>query len=426
MAEYPLEDGGTAGGGIGTYGGILIPALAERGHEVHVLSCVLGQKNQDQVSEGVHIHRRGQLGLKGILGIFKRSLANSQGSETGQPVYVPRRFPPPKTVHRLRSALSTYLSYQRLRISFDVIEYPDWGAEGLLFSLMPARPLVARLHTPLAMDYEHSSSQPPKGWDVKMASAAERIAVNRADSVIAGSAYMAEETRKMGWLKNSSVTVIPLPVDAQRWQVGAEVSQTERLVLFIGRLDSLKAPEILVDAIAILRKEMPDVRADFVGSSTGIREGIPYINWLKERRSGTDGCEFSGPLPRTEIPYKIDLARVVALPSRHESFSLVAAEAMSAGRPVVLTSSVGLADSVAGAKAGEVVPPGDPEALADALRPYLEDSSLALRTGVNGRALVRNMLDADVVAEQHEQLYGELVGRSGGRTRRWFTKLFGR
>src|SRR5688572_21973477 len=98
------------GGGIGSYVESMARALVLRGHEVHVLSCVQGQATDDRIREGVHLHRRG---VHRLLPKIRRRI--------------------PSTALRIEGAISCYIEFVRLAVEIDVVEAPDWMAEGWAF-----------------------------------------------------------------------------------------------------------------------------------------------------------------------------------------------------------------------------------------------------------------------------------------------------
>jgi hypothetical protein len=61
--------------------------------------------------------------------------------------------------NRIVLALSNFAATKRLGLNFDVIEYPEWGAEGLLFALTRRKPSVARLHTGLAIARRYAGNK---------------------------------------------------------------------------------------------------------------------------------------------------------------------------------------------------------------------------------------------------------------------------
>jgi glycogen synthase len=376
--EYPPE---TGGGGIGSYLVSTAPALAARGHEVHVLSCVPGQEHRDYSAQGVSIHRRGLAYIRGL-----------------------GRLRAPNTAARIRSGLSTLQAFRGLRIPFDAIEYPDWGAEGWAFSLARSAPLLAHLHTPLPLIQQYNGLE--RNCDVAVASFLERLSVRRADRILSASQLLVTALANIGWLKGRTVDIIPYGIDWARWSHVPAVTSAGPTVLYLGRLEPRKAPEFLVAAIRILRDEISDARAMFVGRCNGRYGGIPYEQWVRRLSADANsGCVYIEQVPRNELPQIFASARVLAMPSRFDSYGMVALEAMAAGRPVVITDTTGAAEIVRGTGGGRVVPAGDAVALADALRPFLRRPDYAQEVGQAAQSTVQTLLDPDRIAAQRAAIY---------------------
>lgn len=136
--------------------------------------------------------------------------------------------------------------------------------------------------------------------------------------------------------------------------------------IFIGRLISDKAVDVLIGALA----NVPGMHAYIVGTG-------PEEDSLK-RQSARLGLEerahFLG--ARSDIPELLRAADVLVLPSRREGFGLVALEARAAGLPVVLADFPASAEIIDDGVQGLIVPQGDSEALADALRTLSRDTEL--------------------------------------------------
>jgi glycosyltransferase involved in cell wall biosynthesis len=376
--EYPpITDG------IGAYVASVTPALAARGHAVHVLSCMPGQATSDALHDGVRVHRRGELRLPGLEKVTRA----------------------PQIAARVRRAVSCWAERRRLGERFDVVEAPDWMAEGLLLG---GTPMVAHLHTPYGLVVR--VSRKPLTRAVRGADRLERMAVRRAVMITAPSRLLLETLRD--WVPAGVETrVVPYPVDLDRWAGVPPVADTRPTVLSVGRLEPRKAPEVLVDAAA----ELPGAEVVFVGRSEEDRDGLPYRSWL-ERRAATAGvtCRFVDHVSRNELPELYAQARVVALPSLYDNFPMVGLEALASGRPVVCTDATGTAELLAGSGAGAVVPKGDAAALAAALRPFLSDTGLAAAAGREARSLVMAECSPERVAERREACYADVVGREAG------------
>ncbi len=159
-----------------------------------------------------------------------------------------------------------------------------------------------------------------------------------------------------------TVAVLPVGVDLTRFTPGGP--GRDPIVLFVGNLALHKGPDVLLAALGRLG-DLP-WRCRMVG------EG-PLRPALEEAASkaGIAGrLEWVGPVPPEALPELYRTARVLALPSRRDAFGQAAVEALASGTPVVVGDVGGLAQ-VPDAACGTVVPPGDAEALAAALRPRL-------------------------------------------------------
>lgn len=373
--EYPPE---TGWGGIGSFVKIIGAALAHRGHDVHVLSCVAGQPPSDLLDGSVWVHRR-------------RAVRASMPGRSGRLS---------TTAQRLDAAASCKRYVPDLGGPFDVIESPDWMAEGARVARSHYKALVAHLHTPAPIISRFERS----GRDYSLAGRVEKRMVNRADLITSPSYRLAEELRTLGWLDpDKRVAVVPQPVDLERWKDVAPAGDAPRTVACIGRLERRKAPEVLVRALAIVG----DARCIFVGKSSGSEGGGSYVDYVQglARELGVD-CEFVGSLDRVELPGLLDGVRVVAMPSRFESFGMAGAEGMAAGRPVVTTSGCGLSE-VMTPECGAVVPADDIESLARALSLYLDDAKGATTTGAEARRVIGERCAADTIAAEREALYEE-------------------
>jgi glycosyltransferase involved in cell wall biosynthesis len=389
--EYPPE---TGGGGIGSYVETMAQALVARGHEVHVLSCVPGQTSQDTKRDGVHLHRRG---VRRWLPKIRRRL--------------------PGTAFRLEGAFSSYLELRRLHLDIDVVEAPDWMAEGLAVALRGAHPLVAHLHTPLLIVGRENPTSYEWSRDGRLAASVERFAVRKADLATSPSHLLAEDLAREGWLDHLDLRVIRYPIDVRMWSATPSPKAARQRVLAVGRLEARKAPEVLVRAAALLSPELPELEVIFVGRSS-LRNGGSYKDWVANlARELSVTCRFVEEVPRNELPEWYTSSRVVAIPSRYDNFPYSGLEGMAAGRPLVCTEATGTAELLAGSAAGQVVPTNDPHAFARALRSYLQDPAHAVRAGLEARSLVERHCSPDRIAEEREACYRDVIRRWRGKPR---------
>jgi starch synthase len=118
-------------------------------------------------------------------------------------------------------------------------------------------------------------------------------------------------------------------------------------------------------------------------------------------------------LPKQDVIQLLTHATVFACPSLYEPLGIVNLEAMACGTAVVGSRVGGVPEVVAEGAAGLLVPPGDPEALADALNALLRDPAWAEAMGRAGRERAVNEFGWGAIAEQTAALYSELVSASG-------------
>jgi len=120
-----------------------------------------------------------------------------------------------------------------------------------------------------------------------------------------------------------------------------------------------------------------------------------------------------GPLPRNEVLRAYGSSDALVLPSLFEPFGIVLLEAMAAGLPVVASRVGGIVDVVEDGKTGLLVPPRNPQALADAIGRLVSDPPLRRRMGDAGRAKVPAYSWERLIPRILE-VYQEAIVESGG------------
>jgi len=205
------------------------------------------------------------------------------------------------------------------------------------------------------------------------------------------------------------ISTIPNGVEAGRRESGQRNALKERLSLpegaFVigaaGRLHKQKGTDILIQAMHKVRQTCPEAMLLIAG------EG-PERDALEEAaRSLPDGViRFTGNVRQMEEFY--ELLDVFALPSRWEGMPNALLEAMAAGVPAVAARTGGVPEIIGEEEAGIMVPPGSPEALADAVICLLKSSGQREKMKMN--AIKRSgLFSLDKMTESYESLYEELL-----------------
>jgi len=180
--------------------------------------------------------------------------------------------------------------------------------------------------------------------------------------------------------------IIPNGIDVEHFS--PDVSPIDRFcdgklnILFVGRLESRKGLNYLLEAYQRVKGEIPNSRLIVVGDGGRLRK--KYEKWVA--RNGVEGVVFVGYVPYNELPRYYKAADVFCAPSTgRESFGIVLLEAMAVGKPIVASNIDGYANVVSHNEEGLLVPPKDVEKLARMLLRLMTDESLRRQMGDRGR-----------------------------------------
>jgi len=123
---------------------------------------------------------------------------------------------------------------------------------------------------------------------------------------------------------------------------------------------------------------------------------------------GVDGLvSFTGRLTKDELARQYSRAEIAVVPSLYEGFGFPASEAMACGVPVIASSGGALPEVVG--NAGILVPPGEPEPLAEAIKRLLKDKQLQRELGEAGRKRVQQEFNWEQAANKTVKVYQELL-----------------
>jgi len=205
----------------------------------------------------------------------------------------------------------------------------------------------------------------------------------------------------------------PQPRAASRAEVG--ISPDERVVLFVGRIDPIKGIDTLIDAAEIVvsaRSIEPTATFLIVGGDLDA-DGNPVgpladvAESIAERGIGAS-FRLVGSQPQDQLPVFYGAADIVAVPSRYESFGLVAVEAMACAKPVVASRVGGLRFTIDEGTTGFLVKPQSPGALAGAMEQIFSDEPLRAAMSAAARPSVARY-DWSNVARQVKHVYRRLA-----------------
>lgn len=295
-----------------------------------------------------------------------------------------RPLPPDRLPHYVRRYAEGVLGVLAHLPAVDVVHTHYWlsGWAGLLVKTALDVPMANSFHTlGRIKNLLKRHDDPPESL---LRIAAEEEVIAGSDCVIASTPVEADELLAHYGANPESLCVSPPGVDHDRFTPGSQDAARRRLdlgagplIAFVGRVQALKGADVAMEAFDLVSRRLPDATLLVVGGPSGPRGGREMRS-LRARAAQVDGrVIFSDPLPHRTLADVYRAADVLHVPSRSESFGLVAVEAQACATPVVASRVGGLSFCVEDDASGLLVDGWDPADHAAALLAILTDPSRA-------------------------------------------------
>lgn len=262
----------------------------------------------------------------------------------------------------LSAALALRTWCKEMGDTFDLIEAPNWGGHGFLLPQLRA-PLVVRLSTP----HLDTLTSPPTLQD-HVINKAETLLGRRATLIISNSQAMAAKA-VMRYGVGLPHTVIPHGIEIGPSPLPVTPNKTLDLV-FVGRAEHRKGMDLILLALDELLEKESLLTVTFIGTNLDayIRKE-PRFGPILTRLRNTCPARLRemGMVSEQDKQRLIQEADWVLMPSRFESFGIVAIEAMRGGTPIIASLGSGMEEVSRHTPTTLFVPPGDGEALVKAI-----------------------------------------------------------
>lgn len=209
------------------------------------------------------------------------------------------------------------------------------------------------------------------------------------------------------------------PGEAAALRGALGVSPAQTLVGIVCRLDVWKGVDVFIDAAAKVARDHPDVRFVVVGGPVSGLEDYAATLRTHARTCGLESVltwtDWTyGPTDMPEVHRAIDI--LVLASSQPEPFGLVVVEGMATARPVIATAHGGPCELIEDGVTGLLVPPGDADALAGAIRTLITDRARAHAMGVAGRLRADSHYSSQAYIAGIHRVYDDVwAGAEGGR-----------
>lgn len=371
-------------GGLGQHVYDLTRFLARENITTHIVSPAVKDYPTYQLIDGVHIHRVGSPAKEADH--FKTWIFSFNSEAIRKAV-------------QLNSEIG----------GFDVIHAHDWlvAYAGRSVSKIFNIPLVSTIHAT-----EHGRNL---GLHNRMQLEINEIEKNlsiEADQIICCSDYMEEEIMTLFEVEKSKITIIPNGVDPELFidlpdKSIFDISSTDKVVFFIGRLVPEKGVWQLINAFPKVLSEVPEAKL-YIGGKGPQEEEL--IKLVEDLGIGEQVC-FTGFIREKERNYVYNRAKVAVFPSFYEPFGIVALEAMATDTPVIVGNVGGLAEIVDHNNTGLKINPAIKADLANAIIKILTNGELAKRLQKNASEVVENVYSWDVIAQNTAKVYKKATNK---------------
>ena len=398
-------------GGLGTYAGYVTRELIRLGHDVTVLAMHTANTPTRDIHNGVEVHRPivQNIDINLLLPMFIPEEIR-RWSKDGQK-YFGDMF-----LYNVLSASKLVNDLVRSEHrAVDVISCHDWlgSIGGILASKGLNKPMVFHVHST-----EHGRA----GNGSQVVKRLERMAADSAERVVTVSYAMRDHLVQLGF-DERKIRVIYNGIDTERYALSRYssqsiteirqelgISQDDLLIFFIGRLNWVKGADMLIQAMPQIVQSIPRAKLLLVG----IGDQQEMLKQDVARLGLTDHVILKYEFLDEEQKIRYYAASdVCVFPSKYEPFGIVALEAMSMEKPVVVgTKGVSGMKEIVISKGSEQcglhVNPDYPKEIASGIVKILQDPELKKKMGQNGRRRVLEKFSWELAVEKTIRLYSQI------------------
>lgn len=399
-------------GGLGTFASEFTRQLVIKGHEVTVFTMNEGNRYITTGNwKGVEVHRPKLCDFSGLYPAFVGDELMSWGESLGF-------FADVMTYNMLSTTKFVNTIMGGDGRTFDLAHAHDWLGivAGVATKTNAGLPLVFHVHST-----ERGRS---RGIGSRTVETLEHIGAKRADVVVTVSNAMKNEVVTLGMAPPEKVQVCWNGVDTAKYDPGKadekqveglrsyyNIEEGDRVVLFVGRLVSVKGPDKLVEAMPDILSAHPRTKLVVLGQGDLYKPLKELVSKLGLTKHVKLRNEF---VPETERIAHYAMADVCVFPSTYEPFGIVCTEAMSMGKPVVVGASGtnGLKEQVipkGAGKCGTHVDGSDSGDIAWGVKDAFSSDDGLRRMGSNARSRAIEHFEWGRVVDQMINIYSTCI-----------------
>ena len=234
--------------------------------------------------------------------------------------------------------------------------------------------------------------------------------INKANACVVSTKNEYPSFQSLG-VNKSKLNHIPNGIDEKDYLFKGDDFIKEKLglgnnpfVLFIGRLNPIKGPDLLLNAFCKIKNKLPNLDLVFIGPDEGM---LKSLNEFSVQNSLNDRVHFLGFLSRDDKSRLLHASSFLSIPSRQEAMSIVVLESGIAEKPVLITDQCGF-DEVEGVGGGFVVS-ATIDALAEGIKKMMSKKNIMEKMGKNLNTFVKKRYLWETIANDYIMLFERVV-----------------
>lgn len=272
------------------------------------------------------------------------------------------------------------------------------GPGGLFLLQKLSIPVVVTCHHTYWQQHKYIKGQ---GWK-KIFCLPEKKTYQICDKIICVSKDSKKILTDKYHINSNKITIIPNGVDLNKLYPIEKIEKIDNSLLYVGRIDSRKGIDFLIQAMALVKMQNPNVIL-FIGGKGKL---IPELKKIVEKKDLYKNVKFLGFIPDKDLNKWYNKVKCIVVPSIFEGFGLTVIEAMAAGTPVIGTDVDGIRTIIKNEENGYLVKYGDIELLGNVISSVLANDNDKIIQ--NGLMTIKSEYNWDVISNEIMEFYKKL------------------
>lgn len=290
----------------------------------------------------------------------------------------------------------------------DIIEVPDYGAEGLYLQNIGI-PVVLRLHTPLLLDIRTLRKYTPSFFNLSsyINAKAETLIFKNAKYISSCSSALLAWVRENLQVLPRLTSIVHNPINVNMDDLAVNTNKNNDLIVFYGgTICETKGVGDLIDACKIIRDQGIDIKLELAG------KGGDFYSFIKRKaiKNNWTWISFLGKISRKEMFNRYVNATICCFPSWWDNMPMVCLESMAVGAIVIASSSGGAKEIITDSINGFIVERKNPILLAKCIQRVLSlDKKTLSNISINAKQRIQTNFNSQLIARQMIIFYQKVI-----------------